>query len=78
MNTKRFVTTLIQKLQGRFPNHELMLTFGVIYFNFWANDVVDAKDNFHQHTIVVKAIYYNSCKVGKDGLWMKLYLMVIL
>jgi len=74
MNTKKFVSTIIQELQGRFPNHELMLTFGVIYLNFWANDVVDAKDNFHQHTTIIKAIYYNSCKVGKDGLWMKVIL----
>lgn len=67
MNYKKFVTSLIQELQGRFPNDESMLTFGVIYLNFWANDASDAKDNFHQHTIAIKAIYYNYYKVGKDG-----------
>ncbi len=74
MYTKKFVTTLIQELLGRFPNHELMLTFGVIYLNFWANDPTNVMDNFHQHTTVNKAIYYNTCKVGKDGVWMKVIL----
>jgi hypothetical protein len=62
------------KLLSRFPNHELMLTFGVIYLNFWANDPTNVMDNFHQHTIIIKAIYYSSCKVGKDGVWMKVIL----
>ncbi len=64
------VTTLIKELLGRFPNHELMLTFGVIYLNFWANDPTNATDN----TNVNNAIYYASCKVGKDWVWMKVIL----
>ncbi len=62
MKILKNVTTLIKELLGRFPNHELMLTFGVIYLNFWANDPTNATDN----TNVNNAIYYTSCKVGKE------------
>jgi hypothetical protein len=29
---------LVDELQGRFPNHELMLTLGVIHPSFWAQN----------------------------------------
>jgi hypothetical protein len=74
MNYKFFFTTLIQELQDRFPNHELTLTFGVIYLNFWANDTTNAKNNFHQHKTIIKAIYYSSYRVKKDEVWMKVIL----
>jgi len=38
---------LVDELQGRFPNHELMLTLGVIHPKFWAQNLDNFGDDFH-------------------------------
>jgi hypothetical protein len=38
---------LVGELQGRFANHELMLTLGVIHPNFWAQNLDNFGDDFH-------------------------------
>jgi hypothetical protein len=62
---------LVDELQGKFPNHELMSTLGVIYPNFWVANLDNVGDVFHQCLIFVKVAYRSPHKVGKDGVWMK-------
>jgi hypothetical protein len=38
---------LVHELDGRFPNHDLMLALSVIYLNFWVDHPNDVKDVFH-------------------------------
>jgi len=71
LESKKSTKILVQRLQGKFPNHELMLALGVIYLNFWANHPINAKDNFHQHMTIIKYTYCICCKMGNDGMWMK-------
>ncbi len=71
MECKESTKILVQELQGRIPNHELMLALGVIYPNFWANHPIIVKNNFHQHMIIIKYTYCIFCTMGNDGMWMK-------
>jgi hypothetical protein len=64
---------LSSELHGRFLNHELISTLGVIYQNFWAQNFHNVGDDFHQCLIVIKVAYCNIHKVGKDGMWAKLF-----
>lgn len=68
MECKKSTKILVQELQGKFPNHELMLTLGVIYPNFWANRPINVKDNFHQHMTIIKYSYCIFCTMGNDGI----------
>jgi hypothetical protein len=65
---------LIDELHGRFPNHELISTLGVIYENFWAQNFDNVGDHFHWCLIVIKVACCCICKVGKNGVWVKLFL----
>jgi len=38
---------LVHELDGRFPNHDLMLALSVIYLNFWVDQPNDVEDVFH-------------------------------
>ncbi len=71
MECKESTKILIQELQGKFPNHELMLALGVIYPNFWASHPINVKNNFHQHMTIIKYTYYIFYTMGNDGMWMK-------
>jgi hypothetical protein len=48
-----------------------MSTLGVINPNFWAPNLDKVIDDFHQCLIVIKVIYCNIRKVGKDRVWVK-------
>jgi hypothetical protein len=38
---------LVHELDGRFPNHDLMLALGVIYPNFWVDHLNDVENVFY-------------------------------
>jgi hypothetical protein len=57
--------SLVHELDGRFPNHDLMLALGVICPNFLVDHPNDAQDVFHQHSIVIKVPFFMPHKVGK-------------
>jgi hypothetical protein len=38
---------LVHELDGRFPNHDLMLALGVIYPNFWVDHPNDVENVFY-------------------------------
>jgi len=65
---------LTDELHGRFPNHELIFALGVIYQKFWVQNFDNIGDDFHRCLIVIKVVYCTICKVGKDGVWVKLFL----
>jgi len=44
---EKFIKVLVDELHGRFPDHELMSTLGVIYPNFWAQNLDNVGDVFH-------------------------------
>jgi hypothetical protein len=54
---EKYVKALVDELEGRFLNHELMLALGAIDPNFWAPNLDKANDDFHQCLIVIKATY---------------------
>lgn len=62
---------LMDELQGKFLDHELMSTLGVIYPKFWAQNLDNVGDVFHRCLIFIKVAYCSPHKVGKDGVWMK-------
>ncbi len=35
--------SLVHELEGRFPNHDLMLALSVIYLNFWVDHLMMLK-----------------------------------
>jgi hypothetical protein len=39
-----FPEVLAHELEGKFPNHELMLALGVVYPNFWIDNPNDVED----------------------------------
>jgi len=45
-------------------------TLGVIYLNFYAKNLQNDKNDFHQGLIVIKVAYCSRQKVRKDGMWM--------
>jgi hypothetical protein len=50
-----------------FPHDELMTTFGVIYPQLWATNPTKAKEMFHIHLSVLKALFCVPWKVGESG-----------
>jgi hypothetical protein len=68
---KMLPKSLVHELEGRFPNHDLMLALGVIYLNFWVDHPNDAKDVFHEHLTVIKVAYSMPRKVRKEGVIVK-------
>jgi hypothetical protein len=66
-----YAKALVDKLPDGFPNHEFLSTLGFIYPKFWAQNFDNVGDGFHQCLIIIKATYYNLCKVGKDGVRVK-------
>jgi hypothetical protein len=58
---------LVDELQGRFPNHEVMSTVSVIYPNFWVQNFDNVGDVFHRCLIFIKVAHCSLHKVGKDG-----------
>lgn len=73
LNCKKSTKVLVDELQGIFPNYELMLALGVIYSNFWAKKLDNARDDFHQCLIV----YYIFTRWKNMGCEWKLYLIAL-
>ncbi len=44
---ENFAKFLVHELEGRFLNHQLMLALGVVYLNFWVDNLNDVKDIIH-------------------------------
>jgi hypothetical protein len=42
---------LVAKLQGKFPTHGVMDSFGVVYPHYWLQ--FDAKESFHNNLDVI-------------------------
>ncbi len=77
LNCNKSTKVLVDELQSIFPNYEFMLALGVIYSNFWAKKLDDAKDDFHQCLIVIKVAYYIFTRWKKMGCEWKLSLMAL-
>jgi hypothetical protein len=46
-----------------------MLALGAVYFNFWLDNPNDAKNIFHQHLIIIKAVIVGLTKWERMGSW---------
>jgi hypothetical protein len=68
---KNIAKFLVHELEGRFPNHDIMLALRVIYPNFWVDHPNDFEDVFHQHWIVIKVAYSMPRMMGKEGVIVK-------
>jgi hypothetical protein len=58
---------LVTKLKQRFPIHELMNVFGIIYPQYWLQP--NHESTFVDHLSIIKRHYYISQKLGVDRRW---------
>ncbi len=72
LSYEEFTKSLMDELEGKFPNHEQMFMLGV--WKFWGKNLDDIWDDFHWCLIVIKVAYCSPCKVAKDEAWMETFL----
>ncbi len=63
--------SLVHELEGRFPNHDLILALSVMYLNFWVDHPNDVENVSCQHLTIIKVAYSMLHKVGKMGVLVK-------
>lgn len=64
---KHAAKLLVEELEDRFPNHDLLSALGVVFPQFWVQP--DCQVNFAVHLNAIKAFYseQKSCLIGEDG-----------
>jgi hypothetical protein len=58
---------LTKNLQCHFLPHEVMITMGVVYPQFWATNGKEVEENFHNHLVILKTTFCVHCKMGESG-----------
>jgi hypothetical protein len=58
--------SLIDELDSRFPSHEVLDAFGILYPQYWVQE--GTEDSFpHHHAVLKKQYSHRQTTIGKDG-----------